>query len=116
MVMVEVQDESPEAELRRMVYAGAIWFAAVLLAGAVSFSGVLASGWRPSELAPAAGAVWWIGATAWFGALACFGWSGCPTLGFPLRAAVKQKQVCSRAGVVLSIVAAVGTSLPLLLG
>lgn len=113
--MNDVLDESPEAELRRMVYAGTIWFAAVLVAAVIGMAGVLVSGWRPSELPPGAGAVWWLGATAWLVSLGNLAWAGCPTLGFPLRNAVKQKQVCSRIGVMSAIVAAALTALPLLL-
>jgi hypothetical protein len=111
----DVLDESPEAELRRMVYAGAIWFAAVLVAVAIGMAAVLVSGWRPSDLAPAAGAVWWVGAATWLVSLGNLAWAGCPTLGFPLRSAVKQKQICSRIGVMASIVAAALTAAPVLL-
>jgi hypothetical protein len=111
----DVLDESPEAELRRMVYSGTIWFGAVLLAVAVGMAGVVVSGWRPSELPPGAGAVWWIGAVAWVVSLGNLAWAGCPTLGFPLRSAVKQKQICSRIGVMAAVVAAALTAAPVLI-
>lgn len=104
---VATDEESPEAELRRMVRSGSLWFAAVLLAGAIGMAAVMISGWRPGELAPLGAAIWWLGALAGVGALGCFGWSGCPTLGFPLRDAVRQKQVCSRLGVILTMTAGV---------
>jgi hypothetical protein len=92
---------STTAELRRIDFTGTIWFAAAIVATAVPLGSLLAANWRPSELPPPLGALWWIGAALTLVGTAALAWAGCPVLGFTPEEADRQKSLCVRAGVAL---------------
>lgn len=95
--------ETPAAETQRIIRSGTIWLAAVLVATAVGLGPLLASGWRPSELPMPAALGFWLGVVAAAAGTASLIWAGCPTLGFPLMQAWKQKQYCIRFGICASV-------------
>lgn len=107
-------DESIEAELRRIVFTGTIWFAAAVIAAGVPLSGLLAAGWRPSDLTPVAEVVWWVGAALALVGVAGFGWAGCPVLAWALPVAERQKSICIRGGVGLFLVGSVAATVAIL--
>ena len=92
-------EESTVAELRRIDFSGTVWFAAAIIAIGVPLSGLLSSGWRPSELPMPAEVAWWVGAALAFIGIAGFGWAGCPVLAWPVPIATRQKSICIRGGV-----------------
>ena len=92
-------EESTVAELRRIGFTGTIWFAAAIIAIGVPLSGLLSSGWRPSELPMPAEVAWWVGAALAFIGVAGFGWAGCPVLAWAVPIATRQKSICIRGGV-----------------
>ena len=69
---------SAEAELHRIDHTATIWFAAALIAVALPLTGLLISGWRPSDLTPVAAAFWWAGAIVGIIGLSAIGYAGCP--------------------------------------
>jgi hypothetical protein len=93
--------ETPAAETQRIIRSGTIWVTAALLTPSIGLGPLLASGWRPSALPEWAQILFWIGAAAAALGTASLIWAGCPTLGFPLRIAYRQKQICIRSGIVL---------------
>lgn len=105
--------ESPAAELQRIIRSGTIWLAAALIVAAAGLGPLLASGWRPTHLPVWDATMFWFGVVAAASGTASLIWAGCPTLGFPLLQALKQKQYCIRAGIVLFVsgAAIVGFSL-----
>ena len=95
--------ETPAAETQRIIQSGTIWLAAVLVAAAVGLGPLLASGWRPSQLPMLGGLGFWLGIVSASAGTASLIWAGCPTLGFPLMQAWKQKQYCIRFGICSSV-------------
>jgi hypothetical protein len=93
--------ESPAAETERIIRTGTIWLATALLVPAAGLGPLLASGWRPTDLPVWGATMFWAGIVAAAVGTASLIWAGCPTLGFPLLQAHKQKQYCIRAGIVL---------------
>ena len=99
--------ESTEAQVQRIVFTGTAWFAAALVASAVTIGGLLASGWRPSDLAGPDAFAWWMGSFIALVGIGGLAWAGCPVMGFPLPIAEQQKVLCMRAGTVLFIAGSV---------
>jgi hypothetical protein len=95
--------ESPAAETQRIIRSGTIWLAAALIAPAVGLGPLLASGWRPADLPMWAALPFWVGVLAAAFGTASLIWAGCPTLGFPLQQAWKQKVYCIRIGIVMTV-------------
>ncbi len=95
--------ESPAAETQRIIRSGTIWLAAALITPATMFGPLLASGWRPFDLPIWGALLFWLGAAAAAAGTALLIWAGCPTLGYPLMRAWKQKQYCIRTGIVLDV-------------
>ena len=94
-----VAEESTVAELRRITFTGTIWFGAAIIALGIPLSGLLSSGWRPSELPMPAEVAWWVGAAFAFIGIAGFGWAGCPVLAWAAPVATRQKSICIRGGI-----------------
>ena len=103
--------ESAADEVRRIDRTGTTWFAAAILAVAISVAGARVAGWSPLEIATPAAILWWTCAAALSVGIAALAWAGCPVLGFPLAVSDRQKSLCVRAGVVLLMLGGAGTSL-----
>lgn len=97
---------SDEVEVRRIDRTATIWFAAALIAVALPLTGVLISGWRPSQLGAADDFLWWIGCGLVAVGLAAVGYAGCPVYWGNVATAHLQKSVAIRAGLVLLLVGA----------
>lgn len=95
--------ETPAAETQRIIRSGTIWLVAALLTPAIGLGPLLASGWRPVDLPMWAGVIFWLGVVTAAAGTASLIWAGCPTLGFPLMQAWRQKMYCIRAGIVLDV-------------
>lgn len=95
--------ESPPAETQRIIRSGTIWLAAALITPAAGLGPLLASGWRPGELPLWAALPFWLGVLGAAAGTASLVWAGCPTLGFPLMQAWKQKQYCIRFGIIATV-------------
>lgn len=95
--------ETPAAETQRIIRSGTIWLVAALLTPAVGLGPLLASGWRPFDLPLWAAVVFWLGVVTAAAGTAALIWAGCPTLGFRLEQAYRQKVYCIRAGIVLDV-------------
>jgi hypothetical protein len=95
---------SDHVEVMRIDRTGTIWFAAALIAVTLPITGLLISGWRPSQLAGGFGIVWWIGAALAGLGLASIGYAGCPVYWGNVHVAHWQKAVAIRAGLVLFLV------------
>lgn len=95
--------ESPAEETKRIIRSGTIWLMGALLTPALGLGPLLASGWRPSELPALAQLPFWLGVVAAAFGTAALIWAGCPTLGFPVKQAWKQKVYCIRTGIVLDV-------------
>lgn len=106
--MSDVRDDpmSAEAELRRIDHTATIWFGATVFAASLQVAAILLGGWRPSELPPAAGIAWWIGAGLVSLGLAAIGYAGCPIYWGNVRVAHLQKSVAIRGGLVCFLVGA----------
>ena len=94
---------SPEAETERIIRSGTIWLAAVIVTAALLLGPAVAAGWRPADLPLQDQVAWWTGAVAAGVGIAALVWAGCPTLGFPVAEAWRQKRVCIRLGIVASL-------------
>ena len=99
--------ESIASEVERIDFTGTIWFGATLIATAIPLGGLLASGWRPSQLGDGLIELWWFGVVAIVLGMAGLVWAGCPVAGFPLPIADRQKAITIRTGIVLYGVGAV---------
>lgn len=95
--------ETPEAETERIIRSGTIWLAAVVVTAALLLGPSVAAGWRPSDLPSGEQLAWWIGAVAAGLGTAALVWAGCPTLGYPVAEAWRQKRMSIRFGVVASL-------------
>lgn len=108
--------ESLEAETDRIIRTGTIWTAAGVVAPALILGPLLASGWRPDQLAGFGEVFWWIGTIAAAVGLALLIWAGCPVLGFPLEQANAQKVFSIRVGIVLNVSGMALAGLAMLVG
>jgi hypothetical protein len=95
--------ESAEAEVERIIRSGTIWVGALVVAVALLLGPAVAAGWRPGDLPIQEQAVWWFGSAIAAGGLAALVWAGCPTLGYPVEQAWRQKRRCVRAGIVAAL-------------
>jgi hypothetical protein len=94
-------EESDTAQLHRIDFAGAAWFAAAVIAAAIPLGGLLSTGWRPGALPVPADVAWWAGTTLVILGIAALAWAGCPVLGMDLDKAVKQKSLSIRVGLAM---------------
>jgi len=95
---------SPDAETTRIIRSGTVWLAAVVIAAALLLAAAVDSGWRPTDLEQPWYAVWWFGASLATVGTALLMWAGCPTLGFTVEQAYRQKRRSIRAGISLSLI------------
>jgi hypothetical protein len=108
-------DAADDALLRHIVSVGGLWFAAAVVAAAVGLAGLLAAGWRPSDLHGAGDALWWTGAAVAAGGIGALAWAGCPVVVPESHPATERKSLSIRAGVVAFLVGAVCSGLAVLL-
>lgn len=93
-----------EVEVRRIDHTATIWFAAMIVAVAIPFTGIILSGWKPTDLEGAGPDVWWIGFVfTWIG-IAFISYAGCPIYWGNVRIAHKQKSLASRGGVIFFMI------------
>jgi hypothetical protein len=95
--------ESAEAETERIIRSGTIWVAAVAVTAALLLGPSVAAGWRPADLPAPEQLVWWLGTAVAAAGLGALVWAGCPTLGYPVAEAWRQKRRCVRFGIVASL-------------
>ncbi|MGV3714359.1 hypothetical protein [Pseudolysinimonas sp.] len=95
--------ETPEAETERIIRSGTLWLAAVVVTAALLLGPAVAAGWRPTDLPSGEQLAWWIGAVGAGLGTAALVWAGCPTLGYPVAEAWKQKRMSIRFGIVASL-------------
>lgn len=96
--------ESAESETSRIIRSGTIWLAAVVITAALLLGPAVAAGWRPADLPLQQHVAWWFGAVVAAVGVGALVWAGCPTLGYPVAQAWRQKRVCIRVGIVASLV------------
>jgi hypothetical protein len=97
---------SDHVEVQRIDHTGTVWFSTALIAVALPVTGLLVSGWRPSQLPSDAAVAWWIGATLIGLGLASIGYAGCPVYWGNEHIAHRQKAIAIRAGLVMFLVGA----------
>ena len=107
---------SASAETERIIRSGTFWVGAVLVAAAAGLGPLLGSGWRPSLLSDGGQLAWWAGLFLGVLGLAGLVWAGCPTLGFTVDEAWKQKRMSVRAGILLSVIGLVIAGVAVMLG
>ena len=107
---------STRAELQRINFSGTIWFAATLLGAAVPLAGLLASGWRPSDLVDPAAVAWWLGVAMIALGIACLAWAGCPVVGGPAEQDDRVKSVSIRTGLLLFAAGSIASLIAVLIG
>ncbi|QAY72239.1 hypothetical protein ET445_01680 [Agromyces protaetiae] len=107
---------APEQNLGRIMWTGTIWFGVAALAAALFLGPLLASGWRPAQLATSAQVVWWIGSALVALSLGLIGWSGCPILEVSVRVADRNKTRTMQLGTLLFIVGGVLAVFAVLIG
>lgn len=107
--------ESAEAETERIIRSGTIWLGAVIVTAALLLGPSVAAGWRPTDLPSGEQLAWWIGAVVAGLGTAALVWAGCPTLGYTVDDAWKQKRMSIRFGIVASLAGMVISGLAVLL-
>jgi hypothetical protein len=95
--------ESAEAETGRIIRSATIWLGATIVTAALLLGPSIAAGWRPADLPLQEQAVWWFGVIVAACGIAALVWAGCPTLGYPVAQAWRQKRICVRVGIVASL-------------
>ncbi|MFD1721935.1 hypothetical protein [Amnibacterium endophyticum] len=106
--------EREDALLRHVVFTGTVWFCGAVVAVLLPLTGLLASGWRPHDLAGGAQAVWWSGGAVALAGVLGIAWAGCPVVSADPGRAAARKSVTIRAGIallLLGFVVAVTTTL-----
>lgn len=107
--------ESAEAETERIIRSATIWLGAIIVTAALLLGPSVAAGWRPGDLPLQEQAVWWFGTIVATAGVAALVWAGCPTLGYPVAQAWRQKRICVRVGIVASLVGIAVAGLSVLL-
>jgi hypothetical protein len=107
---------SPEQNVQRIMWTGTAWFAAVIGSIAITMGLLLASGWRPSELTPGLGVLWWVGAVLVALSVFSIGWSGCPVLEVSVPIADRNKTRTMQLGTLVFIVGSALSLAAVLLG
>lgn len=107
--------EGAEAETERIIHSATIWLGAVIVTAALLLGPSVAAGWRPAALPLQEQVAWWFGTIVAAGGTAALVWAGCPTLGYPVAQAWRQKRICVRAGIVASLAGMVIAGLSVLL-
>ena len=108
-------DPDTDATLGRTVRTGSTWFAAALIAAALPLTGLLAAGWRPSDLAPALGVIWWCAEAIDAAGVAALAWAGCPIVDGSASTSAATKSLGIRIGVALVLVGSAASALAVLL-
>lgn len=94
---------TPEVNVQRIMSTGTVWFAAAVGAVGVFLGLVLASGWRPAQLAVPDQVLWWVGAGVVVLSIGLLGWSGCPILEVDVPTANRNKTRTMQWGTALFI-------------
>lgn len=106
----------PEQNVQRIMWTGTLWFAAVIGSIAITMGLLLASGWRPAQLPPGLGVLWWVGAVLVALSVAAIGWSGCPVLEVSVPIADRNKTRTMQLGTLAFIVGSALSLAAVLLG
>jgi hypothetical protein len=106
---------TPTAELQRIDFSGTIWFGSTLVAASLTLAGLLAAGWRPSQLAGDAAPAFWIGGILAVLGIAVLAYAGCPVIGPSLTFDDRTKSIAIRAGLAAFGVGGVAVLLAVLL-
>ena len=107
---------APEVNVQRIMATGTVWFAAAVGTAGVFLGLVLASGWRPAQLAAPDQILWWVGAFVVVLSIGLLGWSGCPILEVDVPTADRNKTRTMQWGTALFIAGGALAALALLLG
>ncbi len=107
---------SAEAELRRIDHTATIWFAAAIVAVALTLAALILSGWRPAQLTDVAATAWWIGAALVAVGVAGVGYAGCPIYWGNVSVAHRQKSIAIRGGLVCFLLGGVVAIVAMLAG
>ena len=107
---------APEVNVQRIMTTGTVWFAAAIGTAGVFLGLVLASGWRPAQLAAPDQILWWVGAFVVVLSIGLLGWSGCPILEVDVPTADRNKTRTMQWGTALFIAGGALAALALLLG
>ncbi|GAA2753904.1 hypothetical protein [Amnibacterium kyonggiense] len=107
---------SPEVNVQRIMRTGTVWFTAAVGTVGVFLGLLLASGWRPSQLAAPDQFLWWIGSLAVVLSIGLLGWSGCPILEVDVPTADRNKTRTMQWGTALFIAGGAIAVAALLLG
>jgi hypothetical protein len=107
---------TPEVNVQRIMRTGTVWFASAVGTVGVFLGLVLASGWRPAQLAVPDQVVWWTGAVVVVLSIGLLGWSGCPILEVDVPTADRNKTRTMQWGTALFIIGGALAAAALLLG
>jgi hypothetical protein len=107
---------SPEENVRRIMWTGTVWFAAVVGSVAIALGLLLSSGWRPGVLQVGLSVLWWIGSCLVVLSIGLIGWSGCPVLEVDVPTADRNKTRTMQLGTLLFIVGGAAALFAVLLG
>jgi hypothetical protein len=107
---------APVPNVQRIMWTGTVWFAAVVVAIAVTLGMLLSSGWRPALLPVPLADLFWVGAGAVALSVGLIGWSGCPILEVDVPTASRNKSRTMQVGTLLFIVGSAAALLAVLLG
>ena len=107
---------APEVNVQRIMRTGTVWFATAVGTVGVFLGLVLASGWRPTQLAASDQVLWWIGALVVVASIGLLGWSGCPILEVDVPTADHNKTRTMQWGTALFIIGGALAATALLLG
>jgi len=106
---------SEDAEFLRIDFTGAAWFGVAVVGAGIPLAGLLASGWRPSDLPPGLAGLWWAGAALLVAAICCLAWAGCPVMGRSFESTLRGKSLMVRVGLALFGLGGVASLLGVLL-
>lgn len=104
-----------DAMLKHVVFTGTVWFCGAIVAALLPLTGLLAAGWRPSDLRGGA-VVWWLAVAVAFVGVLGIAWSGCPVVTDDPGRAAGRKSVTIRAGLVLLLAGFAVATVTVLLG
>ena len=107
--------KTDSAEVLRTDFTGTIWFGSSLIATALPYSGLLASGWRPAQLPGDDQIIWWLGSVLVVVGIFGLAYAGCPVLGLPLPRERRLKDVAVQGGLIVFGIGTVVSALAVLL-
>lgn len=99
---------APDVNVQRIMSTGTAWFGVAVGSVAVTMSILLASGWRPADLSPELGILWWVCAVVVTMSIGLIGWSGCPILEVSVPVANRNKSRTMQLGTMLFIFGGAG--------